>query len=161
MYYSLPGRVVKFFEQGTRSNFKNRVASTLGYPQGPVREMTSSHRDSVQWNNEIISRFVFFLSKKNLKFCFYLFFKKKFNFVLQIQFFKNKFLQLFFFKFFFFKRFFLQNLFFFKILFSIFFSIFFLQIFWFSNFFPHFFQFFVSNFFVQILFVKKKFSSIF
>ena len=35
MYYSLLGRVVKFFEQGTSSNFKNRVASTLGYSQGP------------------------------------------------------------------------------------------------------------------------------
>ena len=35
MYYSLLGQVVKFFEWGTSSNFKNRVASTLGYSQGP------------------------------------------------------------------------------------------------------------------------------
>ena len=30
----------------------------------PVEEMTSSHQDSVQWNNEIISRFEAFFSKK-------------------------------------------------------------------------------------------------
>ena len=35
MYYSLLGWVVKFFEWGTNSNFKNWVASTLGYSQGP------------------------------------------------------------------------------------------------------------------------------
>ena len=42
MYFSLLGRVVKFFEHGTSSNFKNRVASTFGYSQGPGREIIIS-----------------------------------------------------------------------------------------------------------------------
>ena len=50
MYYSLLGRVVKFFEQGTSSNFKNRVASTLGYSLGPGHcQKPTIHHDELNF----------------------------------------------------------------------------------------------------------------
>ena len=115
--------------------------------------MTTSHRDTVQWNNEIVSRFDVFFSFFFLKFSFqfFLVFKKFFFQILFFKFFFFKILSNFFFIFSF-PKYFFQNLFSSKKdskFFPIFFSNFFLNNLVFQNFVL---QSFFLNIFFQISF---------